>query len=250
MKVKAYGITDIGQKRPINQDSYKIDASNKLYIVADGMGGHKGGEVASALAVNSILNFIKKNKNKYKKKDAGKKLIQFALKFANDSIIKESEKNSSLKGMGTTVSLLYIDNNNKSAVIGNVGDSRTYLLSNNNIWQITEDHSYFEEQKRSGLLPERRGAQQQGNNLELKSILTRSVGIDKELKVDLFQKKLENNDYYFICSDGLHNYIPDMEIKNTIFKLGPEEGINKLITLANNRGGDDNITAVCIRITL
>lgn len=236
MRVLSFGLTDIGMKRKINQDSYLIDDSLKLYVVADGMGGHLGGEVASQHAVKSIQKHCRENASLNPRERLSK-----GIQLSSSEIYQTSKEKPELTGMGTTVLALLIHDN--AAFIAQVGDSRAYLMQGGNIWQVTEDHSLLNEEIRAGRI-----LRQDAHNYQFKNVITRSVGYERQVEVDIYRRELQKEDQILMCSDGLSGLVDSKEILTTIEKHGPEAGLKQLIKLANNRGGDDNITAVLCQV--
>mgnify|MGYP000408522262 CR=1 FL=1 len=236
MRVLSFAITDIGLKRKINQDSYLIDDAAQLYVVADGMGGHLGGEVASQHAVKSIQRHCKENKHL----NPRERLNHGVLRSSNEIFISSREK-PELSGMGTTVLALLIED--KTAYIAQVGDSRAYLLQGSNIWQVTEDHSLLNEEIRAGRI-----SRQDAPNYQFKNVITRSVGYESDVEVDIYRRELQKGDQILMCSDGLSGPVDSKDFLLMIEKYGPEAGLKHLVRLANERGGDDNITAVLCQV--
>ena len=236
MKIKAQGLTDVGQKRKTNQDSFIVDQETLLFGVADGMGGHRGGGVASKLAVDTIRSFVQSHKT-----GDPEVIIEKALQEASKTIYKQSMEKEELTGMGTTATFAWVKG--KKIFIAHVGDSRAYLLRGEKIWQITEDHSLVHEQVKAGILPE---SAQKGH--ELRNVLTRSIGFEPAVKVDIYQKELKPGDKFLICSDGLVGMIDDKDISKIVNKKSLDEAVKKLIEMANKNGGDDNITSVLIQV--
>ncbi len=237
MKRNSFALTDIGLKRKNNQDAFLKDDELGLYVVADGMGGHRGGEVASRLAVEGIQKFVRENKTL-----PGREVLDKAINFACSNIYHESLTHDELSGMGTTVlALLFQDD---ILYIGQVGDSRAYLMSGPAIWQVTEDHSLLNEEIRAGRL-----AAGQVSSYQFKNVITRSVGYESHVAVDIYRRRVQANDIYVICTDGLSGLVEINEIAEEIKKQGSEVGLSKLVSMANARGGDDNITALICQIS-
>lgn len=237
MKIKGYALTDIGLKRKINQDSFLSDDDLKLYIVADGMGGHRGGEVASQLAVDVIQRFCRENKAL-----PPREKLDRAVNMSCEEIFEQAKRNPDLTGMGTTiVAILFQDG---AAHIAQVGDSRAYLISQSSIWQVTEDHSLMNEEIRAGRL-----AVGQESTYQFRNVITRSVGYEAQVNVDLYRRPTAPGDQFLLCTDGLSGMVNVLEIKEGILKHGPEMGLKSLIGLANSRGGDDNITALVVEVS-
>jgi serine/threonine protein phosphatase PrpC len=236
MNSKSFAITDIGMKRKVNQDAFLIDEEAGLFLVADGMGGHRGGEVASQLAVQVIQEFCLANS----KLPPAERLNQ-AINASCERIFNKSAQNEELQGMGTTILALLVENG--EACLGQVGDSRGYLMAAGKLWQITEDHSLLNEELRSGRL----GANQI-QSYQFKNVITRSVGYENKVSVDVYRRVLKPGDIFLLCTDGLSGLVAVEELEVEIRKNGIEQGLKNLINLANSRGGDDNITALACQI--
>ncbi len=242
MRFYSYGITDIGLKRQMNQDAYLRNDTLGLYLVADGMGGHRGGEVASQLAVTSIAKFFE---------EAGDNLnietLEMSIQNACHTIYEESQLNASLVGMGTTVVAVWF--HKSKVIIGQVGDSRVYLHKKPYTWQLTEDHSLVNETMRSQRLSPQDREAFQANAISFKNVLTRSVGYERQVKVDIYEREFHLAETYFLCSDGLSGHIEIWEINDALSHYPAEQALHHLTELAKKRGGEDNITAlVCQRI--
>lgn len=236
-------VSDIGKAREKNQDAYYAskDLSLPLYMVADGMGGHNAGEVASTMAMNIIKNNFIANKELLTSKETIFELIKKSIEEANTKIYLKSLENDDCKGMGTTITLAYIFN--KEVCIGHVGDSRAYLIRNDNVIQITEDHSYVNELIKIGSI-----TKEEAINHPKKNMITRAVGSSSVIEMDLIAREYEEDDILLLCSDGLSNMLKDYEISQVFNK---EKDIQKacetLAYMANLRGGHDNITVVAIK---
>lgn len=236
MHISAFALTDIGMKRKINQDSYLKDDALGLYVVADGMGGHRGGEVASRLAVEGIQKFCQDNSTLNPRERLNRGVNQ-----ACQEIYKQSKQNEELSGMGTTVLALLIHDG--TAYIAQVGDSRVYLINFDGIWQVTEDHSLLNEEIRAGRID-----RDQAQSYQFKNVITRSVGYEAQVVVDIYSRKLKPNDMLLLCTDGLSGLVDAVEMQKEVKKRGPEQGLKDLVKLANDRGGDDNITALICHV--
>lgn len=236
MKATGYALSDIGMKRKINQDAFLKDDAMGLYVVADGMGGHKGGEVASQLAVEEIQKFCKEHRDL-----PPRDRLNQGVNRSCQEIFKHATQNEELAGMGTTVLALLVHEG--SVFIAQVGDSRVYLLSSGGIWQITEDHSLLNEEIRAGRIDAHQAA-----NYQFKNVITRSVGYESKVVVDIYSRKPKAGDMFLMCSDGLSGLVEAEEMLAEVKRGGPEVGLKNLITLANARGGDDNITALICHI--
>ena len=241
MKVKA--LTDIGLIRKKNQDSFFLSENQDLplFIIADGMGGHKGGEVASSDAINIINKIFIENKEILINEKNIKDVIHKSIEKANKDIYKKSLEFKEYKGMGTTVSLCYIFQDH--VFIGHVGDSRIYKIENEDIAQITEDHSLVNELIKKGEI-----TKEEAYNHPQKNMITRAVGTSYDLEIDLEEFKYKKDDKILLCTDGVFNMLHDFEIleiiKNNIFI---SEAIDELISRAKKNGGLDNITAIIIQ---
>lgn len=247
IEIKADGATDVGQVRSTNQDSLLVAASDHLFIVADGMGGHAGGEIASRLCVQEITKHIKENaevfaantERQHPDPRVSHTLVQ-AINHASTKIYERALEEPSLRGMGTTATVLKIVDD--QAYIAHVGDSRCYLLRCGFIYQITNDHSLVSEQVRAGIL-----TKEEAEAHHLRNVITRSVGYQEEEDVDTTCFTLEHDDVLLLCSDGLHGKVTDKEL-SLVIKDSGIKAVPKLIAMANDRGGDDNITAVVVHI--
>ncbi len=226
--MKVFTKTDIGMTRTMNQDSYSIyeEEDYKLYILADGMGGYKGGEIASKVAVIAVEKFIKeKFKIIPKEKDMILKLINDAIEFANSAIYQESEQDEELHDMGTTIEVCLIYKN--KIYIGHVGDSRIYRIRNNMMRRLTTDHSYVEKLVKDGEI-----TREEAFHHPKKNLLIKALGTSGEIKPDLINKALAKDDLLVICSDGLTNMIEEKRILE-IIKSDEDEAVDNLIAEAN-----------------
>ena len=233
-----WGQTDVGLKRETNQDNFLVDLDLGLFVVADGMGGHRGGEVASALAVQAAREVVTQSFEK----ESGvspRDLLSRVYREANHRIFELSQSQIELKGMGTTmVSCLSRDS---SLYFGNVGDSRVYLCREGQLWQLTEDHSLIYEQIRAGHLKEAEASQ-----LVAKNIITRSVGFEPDVVCDVVVRKMQLGELYLLCSDGLSGLVDDKRICQIMTATPPEQITTALISEAKKNGGDDNVTVVIL----
>ena len=234
--------TDKGMKRESNQDTFLIDPELGLYVLADGMGGHSGGEVASAMAVQVAREVVQSSF----KSDRGvypHELIDRIYQEATKRIYAKSTEDKSLEGMGTTMVVAL--NRDDTLYIGNVGDSRAYLLRGDKMWQLTEDHSLVNEHFRAGLLSE-----DKMDTFIHKNVITRSVGFDAGVDCDVVERVLEADDRILMCSDGLSGMISDEEILGICNAEEPDLVVPKLIQTANEKGGEDNVTALLLKAEL
>ena len=237
MKVRSCAISDVGRKRQKNEDSYLINDELQLFIVADGMGGHAGGEFASRLAITTIESSLR-NKNDA---DLGEDIIRKAIVDAGLKIVAKAEEDRALRGMGTTVIALHLEP--KKAILAHVGDSRGYLFRDGVLEQITDDHSLVNEQVKSGLI-----TAEEAKTHQFKNIITRSVGVTPEVEVDVLTKKLKAGDSFLLCSDGLSNLVDLREMEAELREKEPVLAAKAMVDLANKRGGDDNITLVLAEV--
>ncbi len=244
MEVHTSFITDVGRKRKANEDSFLSNDWLGLYLVADGMGGHSCGDVASQTAVEVIKGKVEMaQKNGSLKKSPSEVLVE-AIKLGNQAVWELSSKMPGCRSMGTTVSGLIFGDT--SFFTANVGDSRIYRIRDNTITQLTTDHSLVEEQIAMGTL-----TREQARTSPVKNVITRALGLSENVEVDTAEFEFNSGDYILLCTDGLNGMVEDEEILKIIRNSG-EESLNaaasKLIELANLNGGSDNVTAVLLRI--
>ncbi len=229
------GKSDIGMRRANNQDSILLNAKNKIFAVADGMGGHSGGEVASSLAVKTLEKIFPEVKA-----EGIAERISETIRICNQVIYEQSQADPKLRGMGTTLSTAILDED--SVHIGQVGDSRVYMYRNGELFQITEDHSQVYELLKAGLISETNIGTFQ------KNVITRSVGYEPEVQVDLFSRKLKKGDRYMICSDGLSGMVSNEQIAQIMQNFSVEDAVNNLVELANLQGGEDNVSVIIFEV--
>ena len=241
MTLQAWCQTDVGLRRDNNQDSFLIDESVGLYLVADGMGGHRGGEVASKLAVETVRDVIQQAlRESGARRPNARALLAKAYEAACAAIYdKSQEPGSDLQGMGTTlVAGFYLGD---TLYVGNVGDSRAYLFAEDRLFQMTEDHSLVNEQLRAGLLKE-----SDVERFAAKNVITRSVGFEREVQVDIIERQLQPGDMILICSDGLSGMVKDERIGQICREIPPKDVVSKCVDEAKANGGDDNVTTLVI----
>jgi protein phosphatase len=230
--MKAAGRTDRGKIREINEDTFGYH--DNLFVVADGMGGHQAGEVASAIAVETIL--------KADLNGEPKTALRNTLIAAEQAILKKAAQDQELNGMGTTVAVLYLEA--ERAYVTHIGDSRVYYLSGNNLRQLTHDHSLVYELVKSGEI-----TAEEAKNHPQRNILTRALGSNDTLEIDIIEIEVVEGDKFLLCSDGLTNSIPETLIKELISsEEDPEIIVDRMIASANELGGSDNITVVLVEI--
>jgi protein phosphatase len=248
MRVTSCGMTDVGVKRTNNEDNYLINEELQLFVVCDGMGGHVGGEFASAIAVNTVEEVISAMEfqpsspsGPVDAADVLREKLRYAVRLAGKRIYEKALEEPEYKGMGTTCLALLVAAGN--AYLAHVGDSRGYLVREGRIEQLTEDHSLVNEKIKAGLL-----TPEQAKTHKLKNIITRSLGYMEDVEVDLQVRALRRGDRYVLCSDGLSNLMDTAEIGDAVLEYGPQESVRRLIQIACDRGGDDNITTIVARV--
>ncbi len=242
MGIICAGASDIGRKRKTNQDSICLDYEHNFFAVADGMGGHNGGDIASQMTVKIMPEFLKNNTS-MEHHDLMKNMVL----EVNQSILKKASEQPELQGMGTTVTAILFSGQN--LVIGNVGDSRVYMIHNHHIFQLTRDHTWVQHKLANGFYTREDAVKDPQRNA-----LTIAVGIESELNVDIFNYKICKNDIFLLCSDGLHGKVSDRDMLHIVLKNIPTpaesslEDLNRavkdLIQLANDNGGNDNISVI------
>ena len=241
--MRAFAKTDVGKQRETNEDYYYISDVNddiKVFILADGMGGYNGGEIASRLATTSALSYIKSNfENTPKDKDDILNLVKSAMEYANMVVYEKSKNEQELSEMGTTLEVCLIYNN--KVYIGHVGDSRTYRIRKDFIRKLTHDHSYVQKLVKDGTITE-----EEAENHPKKNMLMKALGCTAFVEPDVTVKGFIKDDIILMCSDGLTNMLSDEEIFEIIKTQGTLSA-DKLIEEANNKGGYDNVTAIVIR---
>ena len=238
--MKAFSITDTGVLRTMNQDycfssDTPIGKLPNLYIVCDGMGGHKAGEYASRYTVERIVAAVSRSRA-----ESPIRILKTAIHKANEILVVESKEDKEKQGMGTTVVAATIIDN--KMYVANVGDSRLYVI-NDTIEQITNDHSYVEEMIRIGKIK-----REDARKNEKKNVITRAVGATEKIKVDFFEVEMKDRDIVLLCSDGLSNMVTDDSICHIIKSSNQVDVIGKkLIEEANRNGGQDNITVIVVK---
>jgi len=236
-KTTAFGQTNVGLKRTENQDSILMDTESNLFAIADGMGGHKEGKLASQLAIEQLHKSFKKSLDS--DNIHPETLLTNAFQEANTRVYEKSLESLQMDGMGTTLVAAFISQN--KIFFGNVGDSRAYLFRDPYLWRITEDHSILYTQIKNGLIDEAKASLMIDTN-----IITRSIGFTANVEIDIFQKDLQPNDLFILCSDGLIDMIGDKEICEISKKYAPDVLVNQLINRSLDAGGNDNISVVVI----
>lgn len=236
--------SDVGSVRKANEDSYYVsdfENNNGYVIVADGMGGHKGGQMASKTAIEEInrtLDF--KTVEKMNKEEIEQKIIE-CVENANMAVLTKALSDDSLFGMGTTLVLCLVIN--KVAYIANIGDSRLYVVRDNKMAQVTKDHSVVQMLIDSGEITEK-----EAKNHPNKNVITRAIGSDVKIEADIFYYKIKKNDYILLCTDGLSNMVDDSVILDVLTNENSlETAVNRLGQIANKNGGLDNITLAVLK---
>jgi PPM family protein phosphatase len=251
--IRFFAATDVGNVREHNEDNFLVDKKLSLFMVADGMGGHAAGEVASAIAVRTIHEEIKREKDLLTDFLAGARgasrvtnkdilaLMEHAVQRACARIHEEAQADPQKRGMGTTLSSLIILGTR--GFIAHVGDSRIYMERGGTVQQVTEDHTVYNELIKRGKL-----SREQIEKVGHKNAITRAVGVYERVDVDTLVIELTAGDTLMLASDGLHGYLTTPEELEQPLALPGDEGVKALIALANDRGGKDNITSVVIRV--
>lgn len=224
--------TDVGKVRANNQDAPIVSEKLRLYGVADGMGGHKGGEVASTSARDDLLRELEG-------KTPSVAALSGAIEEVNRQIYHQQEHDDALTGMGTTLSVLWMSDN--FVYIGHVGDSRVYLLRDGEFKQMTLDHSLVEQLVREGVLTE-----EEAQNHPMRNIITRAIGTDESVEVDVAVEERRKGDLWLACSDGLHGLVDDRQMRDALRQYAPEKAADVLLKAALDAGGRDNVTLVIV----
>lgn len=237
MKFDSWYLTDKGLRRESNQDSCLINRELGLFIVADGMGGHSGGEVASSMAVETVEEIMLQPDAM---KKSPRELLQLSYEEASKRIFdKAANERPELAGMGTTMVMAHI--RGRHLYIGNVGDSRCYLFKKPNLWQVTEDHSLINEQLRAGVMSEEQVMQFVGRN-----VITRSVGYERDVYPDIIEREVAPGEIFLMCSDGLSGLVPDQRISEILNQNTPDKAVKACVEQALANGGDDNVTVMLL----
>jgi serine/threonine protein phosphatase PrpC/CRP-like cAMP-binding protein len=254
VELKFFAATDIGRQRDHNEDNYLVDPSLHLFVVADGMGGHAAGEVASQISVHEVSRVVRENADvieRYAKAhdaDARQELLavlEHAVQTACSSIFHRGQTEPEKRGMGTTTSALLIAGDR--GFIAHVGDSRIYLLRQNQVHQLTEDHSLINELVRRGKI--KRDEIEGSPYAKYKNAVTRAVGAYESVETDTLDFEVLPGDHFLLCSDGLHHYLKDGDVPEILTSSDDIADAPKtLVALANAGGGHDNITAVVVRV--
>jgi PPM family protein phosphatase len=251
LKARGVGITDVGLQRDHNEDTFAVLSEHELFIVADGMGGHRAGDVASRLASESISDFFQRTAGEEVTWpfhfDSGlsesENRLLTAIRLANRQIYEHSLKSHDLRGMGTTVVGALFNADTRKMYVGHVGDSRAYMIRDGQISQLTRDHSLVNDYLK--VMPDM--PEDQRSELP-KNVITRALGMQDSVEVDLLAHDTRLGDTFVLCSDGLSGMISDAEILQVAGQKDLQSACRNLTALANEHGGEDNITAVLVRI--
>jgi protein phosphatase len=251
MKIAYQALTDVGKKRKGNEDSVFVNPEQSLFVVADGMGGHAAGEVASRVAVEAINEFVCLTSgdeditwpfglDENVSFDGNR--LKSAIQYANRKVLDATRERKEYLGMATTVVAVLVDGD--AANLAHVGDSRVYLVREGALTQLTSDHSWVNEQLESGIL-----SPDQARSHPLRNVVTRALGGKPELSVDLQEHKAHPGDVLLLCSDGLTTMVPDHDILKVVGESSGdiEAAARALVEEANGRGGEDNITVLLIK---
>ena len=241
MKFSVYGLTDLGLKRRKNEDSLLIDQEMGLFVIADGMGGHRGGDLASQLAMAAVKDTFKSHHEEHDFVSPRVMLEEAYIEASSRVFRRSMEDDGLLKGMGTTLVAAYIHKD--EIFMGNVGDSRGYFYNSQYMWQMTEDHSLVNDHLRAGLLKD-----SEIKGFQAKNVITRSVGFEKEVRCDIIRKKVNPGDSFLLCSDGLSSLVEDQKIYEICKNNPTPKAVELCIEAAKENGGDDNITVIIINI--
>jgi protein phosphatase len=247
----AAGATDIGLVRASNQDAYAVSNDLGLWVIADGMGGHAGGDVASRIAVDTTVQFWQRHRDTSTPVIPEKSpfyieaQLRATIIACHQAILLEASRDPTLAGMGTTIVILVVTSTPEpTATIAHVGDSRAYLLRAETLTQLTRDHSLVEEQVRKGSI-----SSEEALTHPHRHVLSRALGIAGQFQPDITSHRLEPDDILLLCTDGLTKTLDDILITHTLLHSGPEAEVicRRLIETANARGGPDNTTVIVVR---
>src|SRR3954470_7977188 len=249
--LEAWLVTDVGVVRDHNEDSAHMEPTQGFFIVADGMGGHAAGEVASAMAVDTVKTTLAASTTEieaFKKAptDAGRRgivqLLQNAVLSAHQAVFQRGQNEQDKQGMGTTLDVVLVAGG--EAFVAHVGDSRTYLVREGRASQITTDHTVAEV-----LVIEGKLTIEEAQVSPLRTILVNAIGVSADVGVEMAHVTLKKNDRILLCSDGLHDYFPvEEEIAQRLSSDAPSDALKEMVELAKTRGGHDNITGICINV--
>jgi serine/threonine protein phosphatase PrpC len=250
VQIVSNGLSDVGRVRTNNEDSFRIEEALNLFILSDGMGGEAHGEVASAMAVDVVSKYCASEKEdtgvtvldeQPESWSARTRRLRNAVVQANFQIYQAAQKNPEQRGMGATITAAWVNDSRLS--IAHVGDSRAYLLRGGNLQQLTNDHSLVAEQVRRGLI-----TPQQAEESEMQSVLLRALGAHPEVDIDVDETEIFPRDVLLLCSDGLTRMVTEPEIAGALqAETVPSAAAERLVALANENGGIDNVTVIVVR---
>lgn len=251
MKISSEALSDVGRKRKGNEDALAVDEEQRLYVVADGMGGHAAGEVASRIAVESIEEFVTLTAGNQEitwpfgldetiSYDGNR--LKTAIRHANRRVLEATRESAELEGMATTVAAVLVEDD--VANMAHVGDSRIYLWSGGEMTLLTSDHSWVNEQIQTGVI-----SPEQARSHPLRNVVTRALGGRADLLVDIQSRKMASGEVLLVCSDGLTTMMADHEIAASLEASGGDiaRAARALVDESNERGGEDNITVVLMK---
>jgi protein phosphatase len=244
MKITGFGLTDVGRRRESNEDNFLLEPGRGVYAVADGMGGHAAGEIASQLAIETLREVLRRDDRPSERMsvDDAAEWLRGAVVEANRRICDSIRLHEEQRGMGTTVVALV--HSGRDAVVGHVGDSRLYLLHGDELVRMTSDHSWVNEQVKLGLMND-----DTAQRHPMRNIVTRALGSRPDVLVDLTSMRIQPGDVFLLCSDGLNTMLSDEQIQAIVVghRLDPEAACRALVEEANRHGGEDNVTVVVAR---
>jgi protein phosphatase len=237
-------LTDRGRRRPTNEDSVKVIEKDNFYMLADGVGGNRSGEVASQSALDALEKFIDHNPPQWlTDRDEIFRYFRAAVNYVNHYIIKLSEARPQYSGMATTLAFAYLSGSN--LYVANVGDSRVYLIHNGMIQQITDDHTYVNDLVKMGAI-----TKEEAQHHARKNVITRAIGANANNEPDCFCVSVTKGDRILLCSDGLYDEVSDEDILKTISRFNDMMlCAEDLVAMANENGGNDNISVICVDIS-
>lgn len=250
LRARAVGLSDVGMMRSHNEDCFDIDPQSQMFVVADGMGGHSHGEIASRIAVEAIREFVRSTADQDKtwpfvydaRLHRHSNRLKAAIRIAHDKVLRAIRQDGSLHGMGTTVVGILVQDG--IAAVAHVGDSRAYRLRDGRLELLTQDHTWVNEQVVAGYLSE-----EQARSHPLKNVVTRALGGDSEVAVDVREWELQAGDLFLLCSDGLTTMLGDAEILEHLSSQADLDlACRALVRSANARGGFDNVTVLLARV--
>jgi serine/threonine protein phosphatase PrpC len=253
VEIRFFAATDVGRQRDHNEDNYLVEPDLHLFVVADGMGGHAAGEVASRIAVQEVARSVRENADVLERYAADPTrvdrqeilvMLEHAVQTACASIFHKAQTDAEKRGMGTTTSVLLLVG--EHGFIAHVGDSRVYLMRQGQVHQLTEDHSLVNELVRRGKI--KADEIESSPYAKYKNAVTRAVGAYESVEVDTLDFEVLAGDHFLLCSDGLHHYLKDSEAPEILTTDDIADAAKTLVALANSGGGHDNITAVVVRV--